>query len=258
MRVGNLAAQQLQLDTLAPIIELVYVLQSRGADLTFEHVQLIDHIVKLVSTRWEDPDSGIWEIRGPQQHYVHSKLMCWYTVARANEIVERLGIVRRGWRELADAIRTEIEKRGFSERLNSYVCAYDLEEPDAALLWIILSHFHPAKHPRSVGTVQYISAALLRNSGVYRYTLDDGIVGEEGSFHICLAWLIQALTLQGSVEEASQLFERLVGFSAPLGLLSEQWDPFVGRALGNYPQAYSHTGLIDAALLLSGPQPRFR
>ena len=258
VRVGNLAAQQLQLDTLAPIIELLYVLQSRGAGLTFDHVRLIDHIVELVATRWEDPDSGIWEIRGPQRHYVHSKLMCWYTVARSNEIVERLGFARRGWSALADTIRTDIETRGFSERVNSYICAYDLEEPDAALLWIILSHFHPPEHPRSIGTLQYITATLLRNSGVYRYTLDDGIVGEEGSFHICLAWLIQALALQGSVDEANQLFERLIDFSAPLGLLSEQWDPIVGRALGNYPQAYSHTGLIDAALLLSGPQPRFR
>lgn len=258
VRVGNLAAHQLQLDTLAPIIELLYVLQGRGADLTFDHVRLLDHIVELVRSRWQGPDSGIWEIRGPQRHYVHSKLMCWYTVARANEIIERLGFRREGWDGLAASIREEIESRGYSERVDSYICAYDLEEPDAALLWIILSGFHPPQHPRSVGTLKYVSANLLRNSGVYRYALDDGIVGEEGSFHICLAWLIQALALQGSTDEARKLFERLIACSAPLGLLSEQWDPIVGRALGNYPQAYSHTGLIDAALLLSGPQRRFR
>ncbi len=258
VRVGNLAAHQLQLDTLAPIVELLYVLHHRGADLTLDHVRLLDHIVELVRARWQDPDSGIWEIRGPQRHYVHSKLMCWYTVARGNDIIEGLGFVRDGWSALADEIRADIEQRGFSERVNSYVCAYELEEPDAALLWILLSGFHPPDHPRSVGVVKYITANLLRNSGVFRYALDDGLVGEEGSFHICLSWLIQALALQGAGQEALKLFDRLLACAAPLGLLSEQWDPIGGRALGNYPQAYSHTGLIDAALLLSGRQRHFR
>ena len=258
VRIGNLAAHQLQLDTIAPVIELLYVLHWRGADLTPDHVRLIDRMVELVQARWREPDSGIWEIRGRQRNYVHSKLMCWYTVARARELMGALGYVRSTWEMLEAEIRSDIEARGFSETSNSYVCAYDLEEPDAALLWIVLTGFHPPTHSRSIGVVKFITAHLLRGAGVFRYALDDGLSGEEGSFHICLAWLIQAMALQGAKAEAQELFDKLVARTAPLGLLSEQWDPIAERALGNFPQAYSHTGLIDAALVLSGRTARFR
>ncbi len=251
VRIGNLAAHQLQLDTLAPIAELMLVLSQNGATLTTEHVQLAEHLVALVGARWADPDSGIWEMRGAARHYVHSKLMCWYTVVCCAEVSLYLGHERPEWHELADLIRKDIELRGFHHGHNSYVSAYDLPQADAALLWILLSRFHAPDHPRSQGTLRFIMEQLAHSGGVYRYHFDDSLRGREGEFIICRTWLIEALVMNGDRSHALELFEQMISRIGTLGLLAEQWDPDQRCALGNYPQAYSHLGLINAALALS-------
>lgn len=251
VRIGNLASEQLQLDTLGPIAELMLKLAEHGASLTSEHLQLAEHLVNLVSMRWKDPDSGIWEIRGAQKHYVHSKLMCWYTVHCCLKVTDYLGTEREDWKALMAEIRLDIEKRGYDEKIGSYIAAYDLPEADAALLWIILSGFHPPRHPRSLGTLKYIENNLCFNDGVYRYKFDDSLHGSEGEFIICRSWLIQALAMSGQKVKAERFFKTMLARIGELGLLSEQWDCLNQRALGNYPQAYSHLGLINAACALA-------
>lgn len=251
VRLGNLAAHQLQLDVLGPIAELIAALAELGVALSVEHTSLLDHMVSMVELRWKEPDSGIWEVRGAPRHFVHSKVMCWYTVTQAIKAMTILGIDRAQWQTLADEIHHDIATHGFSEKLNSYICAYDLEEPDAALLWMVLSGFHPPQDPRSLGTVEYLEKTVLRDDAMYRYVFDDGLPGKEGSWHICLAWLIEVLTMQGNKDKAQKLFDIMLSRVGPLGLLSEQWEPKAKIALGNYPQAYSHIGLINSAISLS-------
>lgn len=254
VRLGNLAAHQLQLDVLGPIAELLASLAESGVALSVEHVTFLDHMVSLVEQRWKDPDHGIWEVREAPRHFVHSKVMCWYAVTESLRAITILGNERPGWQGLADEIRSSIETNGFSSKLNSYIAAYDLEEPDAALFWMILSGFHSADDPRSIGTVAYLENTILRDESVYRYVFDDGLPGKEGSWHICLAWLIEVLAMQGRRERAQELFNVLISRVGPIGLLSEQWEPKGKFALGNYPQAYSHIGLINSAIALAKKQ----
>lgn len=250
VRIGNLAAEQLQLDALGPIAELLYKLSLHGEALTSEHFKMVEIFVQLVESRWKMPDSGIWEVRGEPRHFVYSKLMCWYTVHCCSHISRYLGVDRSDWETLSASIRSEIESQGFDEQLNSYIAAYDLREADAALLWIILAGFHAPDHPRSKGTLQFIMKKLLNNDMIYRYHFEDALRGSEGEFLICRSWLIEALALTGSTEEARKLFDQLLERTSPCGLLSEEWDAQLGVATGNFPQAYSHLGLINAACAL--------
>lgn len=251
VRIGNLAAEQLQLDALGPIAALMWKLTTVGASLTTEHLQLAERLVALVDLRWRDADSGIWEVRSAQRHFVHSKLMCWYTVDCCAKVARYLGIERTDWEQLACEIRAQIEAEGFCETRQSYTVAYDLKEPDAALLWIVLTGFHPPDHPRCRGTIKYVLENLVHHGNVYRYHFNDALHGQEEEFVICRSWLIEALVMTGEREEAQKLFNELLSTMQPLGLLSEQWDHKTKTALGNYPQAYSHLGFINAACALS-------
>jgi len=251
IRMGNLAAQQLQLDVVAPIVELMALLSHRGANLTTEHLEFTERMVREVATRWRDTDNGIWEIRDEQRNWVHSKLMCWFTVVSAIDIACSLGFDRPEWPKLADEIRMDIESNGFSPELDSYTAAYGFVEADAALLWIILSGFHPPDHPRSLGTLRFIERNLFEKDAVLRYRFADGLSGKEGSFHICHAWFIEALAMRGEYDRAKEQFRILCQRCNSLGLLSEQWDTESQQALGNFPQAYSHLSIINVALRLS-------
>lgn len=252
VRLGNLAAAQLQLDAVGPIAELMWNLARYGANLTAEHFQLAQHLVAMVQARWRDADSGIWEVRGAQRHYVHSKLMCWYTVRCCAAVARYLGREQSEWALLEAEIREQIEHNGFNEKLQSYVAAYDLPEADAALIWIVLSGFHPPQHPRSVGTLRFIMQRLIHEKSVYRYHYEDSLVGVEGEFIICRCWLIEALALSGEVSRAQELLDELLSIVAPLQLVAEQWDWKARLALGNYPQAYSHLGIINAVCSVEG------
>lgn len=251
VRTGNLAADQLQLDSVGPIAELMANLVSRGACLTVEHLQLAERLVAMVETHWQYPDNGIWEVRTSQRHYVHSKIMCWYAVQCCSKVSTYLGAERPDWEATATQIRQDIEGRGFNESLGTYTAAYELPLPDASLLWVILSGFHPPDHPRSLGTLRYVLNSLLHNGMLYRYHFDDALAGQEGEFIICRCWLIEALVMCGDRERATQLFEELVSRIGSLKLLAEQWDNARQIALGNYPQGYSHIGIINAACALS-------
>ncbi len=251
VRVGNAASRQLQLDVFGPIVELVHALLESGAPLSAEHWRLVDAMVSAVATRWKEPDHGIWEIRGPRRHHVHSKVMCWQAVALGVEIAERhLGRPRPDWEELRDRILQDVLEHGYNAELNTFTGAYGESEIDAAVLLIGLTGMIDPRDERFVGTVAAVEYMLRAGDTVFRYRMDDGLPGAEGGFNLCTTWLIEAYAKSGRIADAEHLFEAYMKCAGPTGLFAEELDPVTGQALGNHPQAYSHLGLINAALTL--------
>ncbi len=252
VRIGNAADQQVQLDVFGPIVRLAHTLATHGHPVTDSIWQLVEDMVAAVARRWHEPDHGIWEERRPQRHHVHSKVMCWMAVDRAIRIA---ALADRPtpptWRVLRHEIAGDVVSHGWNEAANAYTIAYGDQELDAAALWIGLSGLLPTSDPRFVATVKAIERDLRRGPIVYRYRLDDGLPGDEGGFLICTAWLIEAYVMMGQLGDARTLFDRYVNLAGHTGLLAEQYDPGTHLVLGNHPQAYSHLGLITAALALS-------
>jgi len=252
VRVGNAARGQVQLDVFGPIAELVWQLLLAEAPLSSEHWRLVDATVRAVEARWHEPDHGIWEIRKPRRHHVHSKVMCWLTVDRGIRIAERFLDRRRpSWEDLRDRIAADILSQGYNAEANTFTAAYDGSDLDAAALWVGLAGLIDATDPRFLGTISAIERELRDGPTVYRYLADDGLPGREGGFFICTSWLVDALHRAGREEAAEALFESMVELVGPEGLLPEQYDPGSRRTLGNHPQAYSHIGIIENALTLS-------
>ncbi len=247
VRTGNLAAHQLQLDVLGPIAELLCILTLEGSSATAEYLQLADRMVKMVSEKWKETDSGIWEIRSNPRHYVHSKLMCWHTVNCLIKVAEALGSDCSAWKLLLSEIRDDIESKGYSEKNGTYVCAYELEEADSSLLWLVLTGFHQPDDPRMIRTVAWIEKNLVKDGFIYRYDFNDGLSGSEGAFLICQSWLVEVMCLQKNYSKARLYFDKLLEAVGKYSLLAEQYDPYASIALGNVPQAYSHLGLINSA-----------
>jgi trehalose 6-phosphate phosphatase len=257
VRVGNSAAMQVQLDVFGPIVDLVAELALRGAPLSSEHWRLVSSMAEAVEHRWQEPDHGIWEIRGPRRQHVHTKAMCWLTAMKAASISEHvLGRERPDLHELADRIRAETLEHGWCETLRSFVGAYDCEDMDASVLTLGLCGMIAPTDERFVRTVDAVTEHLRVRHGVYRYRYEDGLPGVEGTFNLCTAWYIRALALIGRVDEASELLEEYIGLAGPTGLMSEEWDPRTDRALGNHPQAYSHLGLIEAVFEVEAARAR--
>jgi trehalose-phosphatase len=252
VRVGNAAAQQIQLDVFGPIADLVGVLAELGAPLSTEHWRLLDGMVSAVERRWREPDHGIWEVRRQRQHHVHSKVMCWQTVDRALRVSRYVGRPRPQWAALAESIRADVLAQGWKPESNAFTATYTDHEADAATLTVGLSGLLRPDDPRFVGTIAHVERELCAGPAVYRYRYDDGLPGMEGAFHLCTTWLVEALAHAGRRDAAHEQFDQYVRLAGPLGLLSEQFDPHEQRALGNFPQAYSHLGLINAALALDG------
>ena len=251
VRVGNAANKQVQLDVFGPIVELVSLLLHSGAPLSGEHWRLVEAMVSAVASRWREADHGIWEIRRPVRHHVHSKVMCWQTAHLGAEIAERfLGRARPEWRALADEIRDDVFAHGWDADADAFTSAYGERDPDASVLLIGLTGMIPADDPRFAGTIRAVERDLLDDNTVYRYHYDDGLPGGEGGFYLCTSWLIESLVLAGRTDEARSLFDKYIATVGPTGLLPEQYDPHDKRTLGNHPQAYSHIGLINAALRL--------
>lgn len=251
VRVGNAAAHQVQLDVFGPIAELLAMLADRGAALSAEHWRLVETMVSTVERRWREPDHGIWEVRRPRQHHVHSRVMCWQTIDRAIKVARYLGRNRADWALLREQIADEVLVHGWNERAGAFGATYENADPDASALCVGLSGMLAADDPRFLATVEYVEKHLRSGDTVYRYRYDDGLPGEEGGFTLCTSWLIEAYALVGRRHEAEELFASYLAQVGPTGLMAEEFDPVERRALGNVPQAYSHVGLINAAVRLA-------
>jgi trehalose 6-phosphate phosphatase len=214
-------------------------------------------MVLAVERRWQEPDNGIWEIRGPRRHYVHSKLMCWLAVDRAIRLADQFrGGHPPAWDGLNETIREDALTQGWDETLGGFRLAYDVSELDAASVLVGLHGLIPVTDERFVRTVESVDRLLRVNSAVYRYRFDDGLPGREGGMLICLGWLIEAYAALGAQTKAEALFERLMACAGHTGLLAEQVDAVTGIALGNFPQVYSHLALINSAVALDRRFPR--
>ena len=262
VRIGNNASQQLQLDVYGELVDAMFQAFKAGMAPS-EHGRAVrPAVLEYLSTAWRQPDEGLWEVRGGRQHFVHSKVMAWVALDRAaNEgAAGKFDESGRRWREIADEIRAEVCERGFDSDLNSFVQAYGSKRLDASLLLIPLVGFLPASDSRVQGTLRAVEHKLLIDGEfVLRYEIEnpgDGLPEGEGAFLACSFWLIDNYILQGRHVEARKLFDRLLSRCNDVGLLAEEFDPVTGRMLGNFPQAYSHVGLINCALNLnrqSGP-----
>jgi trehalose 6-phosphate phosphatase len=253
VRVGNLADQQVQLDVFGPVVDLIADLSAQRGHLTDADWQLAQAMCEAVARRWHEPDHGIWEERIVPRHHVYSKVMCWLTLDRA--ILLAGAHERRAdpaWATLRAVIAADVLSRGWNEDVQAFTTAYDGADLDAASLHVGLSGLLDPADERFGATVTAIESELRSGATVYRYRRDDGLPGQEGGFHLCTAWLIEAYLLTGRRTDAVQLFTQLVDAAGPTGLLPEQYDPMAERSLGNHPQAYSHLGLIRCARLLAG------
>jgi trehalose-phosphatase len=252
VRIGNAASGQVQLDVFGPVVDLVWRLNENGAPISSEHWRLVEAMLAAVTKRWSEPDHGIWEVRGPRRHHLFSRLQCWVAADRGAKLAERfLGRPRADWIALRDAIAAEFNEHAWSEKLGAFPAAFDLAEPDAAVLPVGLCGMLDPKDDRFVRTVKVIEKALRLGPTVYRYRYDDGLPGPEGGFHLCTSWLIQAYLAVGRADDARELFAQMIALVGPTGLLSEQYGPRTKRSLGNHPQAFSHLGLIEAAAALA-------
>ena len=258
VRIGNAAHKQFQLDVFGEVMYALYVraapdcppTKTRGACSA-----MIEHL----ETVWTAPDDGIWEVRGPQRHFTHSKVMAWTAVDRAIKTVELDGAdgcegPLERWRELRDSIHDEVCRLGYDAARGTFMQYYGAQDVDASLLMIPLVGFLPASDPRVRGTVEAVQRELMHDGLVLRYPTHphvDGLPEGEGAFLACTFWLADCLALLGRRDEAADIFRRLLDLRNDVGLLSEEYDPATRRFLGNFPQAFSHVGLINTAWRLT-------
>lgn len=249
VRIGNGARDQLQLDTAGALMDAAYVYERGGGSLTARGWRRLRDVVDTVAATWREPDHGIWEPRAGKRHNVHSKLMSWLALRRGSELAPLFGDqdLRANWDRVADALHAQLCIRGLDRTGKRFVAAYDHDHPDASLLLLPIHGFLPPRDPRVLRTVEWIKSELGHGPYVYRYRADDGVGGEEGAFVLCGFWLAEALAMAGEIEEAQQVFVAHAEASNHLGLLAEEIDPETGMLLGNFPQAFSHLGLINAA-----------
>jgi GH15 family glucan-1,4-alpha-glucosidase len=253
VNIGNKAFSQFQLEVYGELVSTAYELARRGHQLQKEiftfMAWIADHVVEL----WERPDYGIWEVRGEARHFVYSKVMAWFALDRALLLAEYYGLegnVDR-WKEEHKRIREQVMEKGFDKKLNSFVQSYGSSEMDAANLRLALVEFLPAEDPRIQGTINRTMEDLMEDDLIFRYISDDGLPGEEGAFGLCTFWLVDVLALSNRIEEAERIFNNMVARANHLGLFSEQIDPETGEFLGNFPQAFTHIGLINSTLYLA-------
>jgi len=257
VRIGNAAHDQLQLDVYGELMDAMHQCRRHGIDDETSW-NLERTLLEFLESKWEQPDEGIWEVRGPRRHFTHSKLMAWVAFDRGVQALEsfgRTGPLER-WKALRAQIHREVCERGFHPGRGAFTQSYDSEELDASLLMLPLVGFLPATDPRVRSTVEAIERELVRGGLVYRYRAQrelDGLPPGEGAFLACSFWLVECLALLGRRAEARALFERLLLLPNDVGLLAEEYDPQAGCQLGNFPQAFSHLSLVAAAQTLSRP-----
>jgi GH15 family glucan-1,4-alpha-glucosidase len=252
VRIGNAAVDQLQLDVYGEVLDALYQARRMGLPPNEPAWALERALVEHLQTIWEQPDEGIWEVRGGRRQFTHSKVMAWVAFDRAIRSVEEFGLdgpVDR-WRACREQVHEQVCREGFDRTLNSFVQSYGSQWLDASLLLLPLVGFLPADDPRIEGTVAAIERCLLKDGFVARYNTEsvvDGLPGDEGAFLACTFWLADNYILQGRHDDARALFERLLSLRNDVGLLAEEYDPRAGRQVGNYPQAFSHVAVINTA-----------
>ncbi len=261
VRIGNAAHSQFQLDVFGEVLDCLHLWRAYGQRNGAQDWRVELELLSRLEGVWREPDEGIWEVRGPRRHFTHSKLMAWVAFDRAVKDVERFGLegpVER-WRALRDEIHAEICEKGYDPRRNTFVQSYGSTEVDAALLVMPEVGFLPPQDPRVAGTVAAVEQDLMRNGFVDRYRTGSGVDGigdDEGSFLLCTFWLADNYALMGRTADARAVFERLLAIRNDVGLLAEEYCPVTNRHLGNFPQAFSHIGLINTALnLQAGAKP---
>jgi GH15 family glucan-1,4-alpha-glucosidase len=258
VRVGNAAEGQFQLDVYGEVLDAVYQFVQRGGRLDSVTAGMLVAFGETVCRRWREPDESIWEIRAGRRQHTYSKAMCWVALDRLLRLhaAGRLRVAAERLAREQAAIREAIERHGFDERLGSYVSVLDGTALDASLLQLGRSGYADPASPRMRGTLAAVRAHLGGNGLLYRYLTDDGLPPGEGTFGICSFWAVTAQTLAGDPEGAAGTFERLLGYANDVGLFAEEIHPESGAPLGNFPQAFTHVGLIDAALTLAGADRR--
>ncbi|MFI9491761.1 glycoside hydrolase family 15 protein [Streptomyces halstedii] len=255
VRTGNAAVQQRQLDVYGEVIDSLRVARDAGLDDKPHAWNLQLSLLGFLESAWREPDEGLWEIRGERRHFVHSKVMAWVAADRAVRTLEENpglpGDADR-WRTMRDAVHAEVCERGYDPERNTFTQSYGSRQLDAAALLIVRTGFLPCDDPRVIGTVDAVRDELGADGLVRRYSTEggsvDGLPGDEGAFVVCSFWLVDALLRTGRRQEAEKLFERLLGLRNDVGLLAEEYDPVAGRQLGNFPQAFSHIGLVNSAV----------
>ncbi|GHH73590.1 glucoamylase [Streptomyces sulfonofaciens] len=259
VRTGNQAVEQLQLDVYGEVIDSLTLAARAGLGSQPHAWRMQNALLEFLESTWQQPDAGLWEVRGPRRHFVHSKIMSWVAADRAVRAMEAdpgLGGDVDRWRRMRDAIKREVCERGYDPDRNTFTQSYGSADLDAALLLIPRTGFLPPTDSRVVGTVDAVCRELSHGGLLRRYTSEasevDGLPGTENAFIVCSFWLADALFLMGRKQQARDLFDRLVGLCNDVGLLAEEYDPDTERQLGNFPQAFSHIGLVHTAFVLYG------
>jgi GH15 family glucan-1,4-alpha-glucosidase len=254
VRVGNGAWGQTQLDVYGELLSALSLYRERLGELHPEIQAFVAYLADEAASRWRETDAGMWEMRGEPRHHLSSKVLCWTALDRAVQLAPQLGSYGKveAWTAERDQIRAAILERGWSEGRQAYAQSFDSDELDAAALLMPIVGFLPSTDERMRSTIEAIARELTEGGLVLRYRNEeglnvDGLVGEEGTFVICSFWLVSCLAKAGEVERAEELFAQLSGYANDLGLLAEEIDTEHGEQLGNFPQAFSHIGLITAA-----------
>ncbi len=250
VRIGNLASEQVQYDAYGYMLDALYFSSSHSSPIEDEmYFRFVKPLANFLAERWEEPGNGIWEIRNRHEHYVYTKAWCYAGLDRAVKIAQVAGHVDdiAPWKATMKRIKEEVLRRGWSNKKQSFVIHYGSSDLDAANLMLPLIGFLPAENPKMKSTIEAVANELSDGALVYRYRADDGLKGNEGAFLLCGFWLVACLARLGQVEKASANFQELLSHANHLGLFSEEVDPKTGEALGNFPQAFSHVGLILAA-----------
>ncbi len=249
VRIGNAMWNQVQHDSYGAVLDAVHRFREQIAGFEPRTVEFLVGLADTAARAWREPDHGMWEIRGDARHYVHSKLMCWVALDRARLLAEQFGVEERaaGWAEAAAAVRAAILDEGWNEQVGAFTQTFGGDQLDASALMLATTGFLPATDPRMRATIDTVAKELAAPCGLlYRY-VDDGLSGDESTFLLCNFWLAECWVLAGELDAARETFERTAAYANDVGLLSEQADPSTGELLGNFPQAFSHIGLINAA-----------
>jgi GH15 family glucan-1,4-alpha-glucosidase len=259
VRIGNAASEQFQLDVYGEVVGVAFLGATALGSVEKRFWPRWRTVVEHVETIWRQPDDGIWETRGPRRHFTHSKVMAWVVFDRAVRLAEQFELEAplERWKQIREEIHEEVCEQGYDPARRTFTQYYGSKELDASVLNIPLVGFLPGTDERVTGTIDAIAGELGRDGFVSRYSTadtDDGLTGDEGQFLACSFWLVSALALNGRVEQARALFERLLDLTNDLGLLSEEYDVKQQRQVGNFPQAFSHLTLIGAATAISAAE----